>query len=201
MSFIKTITYLEADKTLKRAYDKVKGKDGAIDNILTVHSLRPHTLTGHMSLYKNVLHNSNNTVPKWFLECIGVYVSILNKCDYCVSHHFEGLKRLLNNDAKADDIMNALEENINNKVFIDKEKTALNYTKILTLNPSTIDKESVVNLKSVGLTDGEVLEINQVVAYFNYANRTVLGLGVNIEGDVLGLSPNDSSDENNWTHQ
>lgn len=33
------------------------------------------------------------------------------------------------------------------------------------------------------------LEINQVVAYFAYANRTVLGLGVNTEGEILGLSP------------
>ena len=44
-------------------------------------------------------------------------------------------------------------------------------------------------------------EINQVVAYFNYANRTVLGLGVDVEGDILGLSPSNSSDENNWNHQ
>ena len=52
-----------------------------------------------------------------------------------------------------------------------------------------------------GFSEGEVLEINQVTAYFNYVNRTVLGLGVNTEDDILGLSPNNSSDENNWNHQ
>jgi hypothetical protein len=31
---------------------------------------------------------------------------------------------------------------------------------------------------------GEILEINQVAAYFNYANLTVLGLGINMEGDI-----------------
>lgn len=46
----------------------------------------------------------------------------------------------------------------------------------------------------------ERVEINQVVSYFAYANRTVLGLGVSLEGDVLGLSPNDSSDAENWRH-
>ncbi|MEC7767911.1 MAG: alkylhydroperoxidase, partial [Acidobacteriota bacterium] len=30
---------------------------------------------------------------------------------------------------------------------------------------------------------------NQVVAYFNYANRVLNGLGVTTEGDVLGTSP------------
>lgn len=56
-------------------------------------------------------------------------------------------------------------------------------------------------MRDAGMTDGEVLEINQVVSYFNYANRTVLGLGVSIEGDILGLSPNNSDEENNWNHQ
>ena len=33
-----------------------------------------------MKLYKNVLHHNSNTLPKWFLESIGMYVSLLNKC-------------------------------------------------------------------------------------------------------------------------
>jgi len=45
------------------------------------------------------------------------------------------------------------------------------------------------------------LEINQVTAYFCYANRTVLGLGVNTEGDIIGLSPNNSDDPEDWGHK
>jgi len=40
-----------------------------------------------------------------------------------------------------------------------------------------------------------------VTAYFAYANRTVLGLGINKEGDIIGLSPNDGADMDNWNHQ
>ena len=101
MSFIKTISYKDADRSLKRLYDKVKGPNDVIDNIMLVHSIRPHSMIGHMALYKNVLHHKNNTMPKWFLETIGVYVSLLNNCNYCVDHHFEGLKRLLNDDIRA----------------------------------------------------------------------------------------------------
>ena len=50
------------------------------------------------------------------------------------------------------------------------------------------------HLREAGLEDGQILEINQVVAYFAYANRTVLGLGVNESGDIIGLSPNDGED-------
>ena len=56
-------------------------------------------------------------------------------------------------------------------------------------------------MRIVELNDGEILEINQVVSYFNYANRSVLGLGVDITGDILGLSPNDSCDSDNWNHK
>jgi hypothetical protein len=38
------------------------------------------------------------------------------------------------------------------------------------------------------------------VAYFNYANRTVLGLGITTDGEVLGLAPGDRTDPDNWTH-
>ena len=44
-------------------------------------------MEGH--LYKYVLHHSGNTVDKRFLETIGVYVSLLNDCAYCVEHHFQ----------------------------------------------------------------------------------------------------------------
>lgn len=94
MTWIKTINYKDSTGNLKKIYDRVKGPHNHIDNILKAHSLRPHTLLGHMTLYKNVLHNTNNTLPKWYLEAMGTYVSHLNDCPYCIDHHFAGLRRL-----------------------------------------------------------------------------------------------------------
>jgi len=201
MSWIKTINYEDADSNLKRIYDRVKGPNNKIDNVLLIHSLRPDSLVGHMTLYKCVLHNSNNELPKWFLESIGVYVSHLNKCNYCVEHHLTGLKRLLKDDNKAEHFLEAvksdtLEEYFNNKYFI-----AMNYAKKLTLEVENIKKEDIESLKASGFSEGEILEINQVASYFNYVNRTVIGLGVNTKGDILGFSPNDSNDLQNWNHQ
>ena len=53
-------------------------------------------------------------------------------------------------------------------------------------------------IRDAGLSDGEILEVNQVAAYFAYANRTVTGLGVHTEGERLGLCPPD--DEEDWHH-
>ena len=56
-------------------------------------------------------------------------------------------------------------------------------------------------MRREGLDDGQILEVNQVVAYFAYANRTVLGLGVATAGEELGLSPSDGEDAENWGHR
>ena len=200
MSWIKEINYEDANPSLKKLYDRISGPGQAIDNILQVHSLRPHTLTGHMYLYKNVLHNSNNTLPKWYLETIGVYVSMLNLCRYCVEHHFAGLSRLLGDEEKAVQIRNALDRDCPEAYFESAHLAGLRYAKKLCLTPSAMQESDLNQLRAEGLTDGELLEINQVSSYFCYVNRTVLGLGVNLDGDILGTSPGDSDDPNNWNH-
>ena len=201
MSWIKTIAYEKADAKLKALYDRVKGPNNNVDNIMMMHSLRPHSMEGHMAIYKYVLHHRDNTIDKWFLETLGVWVSTLNKCDYCVEHHFAGLKRLLNDDAKANQIRSAIDtNNIENAPLENRQKTAMEYARKLTNNPGSIREESIEKLRADGFTDGEILEINQVCAYFSYANRTVLGLGCSTKGDVLGLSPNNNDDPNDWGH-
>lgn len=201
MPWISTIGYEEARGKLKRLYDRVKGPGNNVDNIMMMHSLRPHSMEGHMVLYKNVLHHSGNTVPKWFLETLGVWVSALNRCAYCVEHHFAGLRRLLGDDAKSRAIRQAIEaRDIASAPLGAGEKLAMAYAERLTRDPGAMTPDLVAGLRAAGYSDGEILEINQVTAYFNYANRTVLGLGCNLDGDVLGLSPNDAGDPGNWRH-
>ena len=201
MSWIDTIPYEESSGRLKQLYDRVKGPGNNVDNIMMMHSLRPHTMEGHMAIYKQVLHHSNNQVPQWFLETLGVWVSALNHCNYCVEHHFAGLKRLLGDESKANGIRYAIDNrDLSAAPLDDRQKLAMTYAEQLTQNPSAMTEEIILALRTAGYTDGEILEINQVSAYFSYANRTVLGLGCSTEGDILGLSPNDSDDPDNWEH-
>ena len=46
-------------------------------------------------------------------------------------------------------------------------------------------------LHAAGCNDGEILEVNQVCAYFNYSNRLLNGLGVTTQGDVIGYYKED----------
>ncbi|MBT7731220.1 MAG: alkylhydroperoxidase, partial [Rhodospirillaceae bacterium] len=75
------------------------------------------------------------------------------------------------------------------------------YAKLLTVSPAAMNENKVTQLQMAGYSDGEVLEMNQVISYFNYANRTVLGLGCGLKDDIIGLSPNNSNDSDDWTHK
>ena len=200
MTWIRTIPYEEAEGKVKDLYERIKGPNNNVDNIMMAHSLRPHSMEGHMALYKNVLHHSKNTLPKWLLEAVGVCVSIINQCEYCIDHHYEGMRKLIMDDQRSENIRKALEEEKPAKVFKSKELAIINYAVKITINPYDISPEDIEKLRINNVEDGEILEINQVAAYFAYANRMVLGLGINKSGDIIGLSPNDGDDENNWSH-
>jgi len=154
-----------------------------------------------MALYKNVLHHTGNQIPKWFLEVLGVWVSSLNRCAYCVEHHFSGLSRLLDDPKKAGAIRRAIDARQVEETPLDQaQMQAMHYARKLTEDPRSMVEEDVTALRDAGWDDGEILEINQVCAYFSYANRTVLGLGCSTEGDELGLSPGNSEDPDDWGH-
>ncbi|MEC9370193.1 MAG: alkylhydroperoxidase, partial [Pseudomonadota bacterium] len=114
---------------------------------------------------------------------------------------FAGLKRLLNDDARSNRLRQRLEAgDIESLDLTPRERLALTYTRELTLRPAEMTALLIEELRGSGFEDGEILEINQVAAYFNYANRTVLGLGTSTDGDILGLSPGNSQDPDDWRH-
>ena len=201
MTWINTIAYEDATGSLKTLYDRVKGPDNNVDNIMLAHSLRPHSMQGHMTLYKYVLHHPRNDLPKSYLETIGVWVSLLNDCKYCADHHFAGMSRLLNDKDRSEEIWKALTAHDPASAFEGRELAGLKYAETLTKSARDVSEEDIRALRDSGFSDGEILEINQVTAYFAYANRMVLGLGINTEGDIIGLSPGDNSDPDNWSHR
>ena len=200
MTWIDAVSYDDAEGELRKLYDRIKGPDNNVDNIMLAQSLRPHSMQGHMTLYKYVLHHPRNTLPKAYLEAIGVYVSSLNNCEYCFEHHFAGMARLIDDTARSDAIRQALENGSPEDAFSGAELAGLRYAARLTVAAGSMSESDIGALRDAGLDDGEILEINQVTAYFGYANRTVLGLGVGTAGDIIGLSPGVSQDPDNWSH-
>jgi uncharacterized peroxidase-related enzyme len=176
----------EAQGPLVAAYEKVKTPHGTVDNVMKAHSLRPHTMEGHVALYRSVLHNPDNTLPFWFLEVVASYVSMLNRCDYSLTHHFANARRLMADPARAEAVRLALLERAPERVFEGKQLALLIYAGKLTTDVAQMVKSDIDALHAAGCDDGQILEVNQVCAYFNYSNRLLNGLGVTTQGDVIG---------------
>ena len=185
-AWIKMIRDHEANKELKEVLNLARTPHGTVDNVMRVHSLRPSTMRGHIILYKSVLHDETNTIPKWFQETISSYVSILNNCSYSLANHWKNARHLIDDIEKSDAIKKALDNKKPEEVFTGKELAILKYSEKLTINPSEMREEDVQELKKNNVTDDEILEANQIICYFNYVNRTINGLGVTTEGDIVG---------------
>ena len=60
----------------------------------------------------------------------------------------------------------------------DRQRALLDHARALTAAPGDMAQEHVDALRSVGLSDAEILSANLIVAYFNLVDRIALGLGV-----------------------
>lgn len=185
-AWIRMIPLDEASGKLAEMYQLAKTPAGTVDNVMRAHSLRPHTMQGHLVLYRSVLHNPDNTLPFWFLEVVASYVSMSNQCEYSLTHHWANARRLINDATRSQKIHDALKTAQPEQAFTGKELALLRYARKLTLDVAGMVKADIDALHEAGCDDGEILEVNQVCAYFNYSNRLLNGLGVSTQGDVVG---------------
>ncbi|TWP34440.1 carboxymuconolactone decarboxylase family protein [Leekyejoonella antrihumi] len=188
--WIKMISDEEATGELREMLDRVRTPHGTVDNVMRVHSLRPHTMAGHLALYRSVLHHEANQLPEWFLECVASYTSILNDCPYSLAHHWSNAADLIGETRRADAVLAALHRDPED-AFAGKELALLRYTGKLTRHPGTMTVDDVTACRNAGASDGDILEVNQVCAYFNYSNRLLNGLGVTTDGDAIGYYSSD----------
>lgn len=68
------------------------------------------------------------------------------------------------------------------KADISKEdKLMLRYCIKLTKEPWNMKEQDVISLRKAGFSDVDILDINQITAYYAYVNRVADGLGVKLE--------------------
>ncbi|MDC0997853.1 peroxidase-related enzyme [Alphaproteobacteria bacterium] len=186
-AWIKMITDNEASEEVKSVFDQARTPHGTLDNVMRIHGLRPDTMLGHLHLYRSVLHSNDLTLAISFLEVIASYVSSLNQCDYSFTHHWHNAEKLIDDIQLSNSVYRAIKKDNFEGLFEEKELALLKYAKKLTLSIQNMEKNDVEKLRVIGIIDGEILEVNQVVAYFNYSNRLLNGLGVSTSGDVVGF--------------
>jgi uncharacterized peroxidase-related enzyme len=104
-------------------------------------------------------------------------VSAANRSAYGAIQHSEALETV-EKDPKA--LYNLMKE-FTSKHESPRSKALLAYAAKLTLDPRSITKDDIKDMRDAGLTDEEILRANLIAGYFNFSNRIALGLGVELE--------------------
>ena len=185
-AWIEMVSDEAADDALLEVLKLARTPHGTVDNVMRVHSLRPNTMRGHVLLYRAALHDETNTIPLWLQETIGSYVSMLNDCGYSLANHWANACHLIGDEERAARIEAALRKRRPEDVFAGAELAFLQYAEKLTLGPGKMVEADVQAMRDAGIDDGQILEANQIIGYFNYVNRCLNGLGVSTDGDVIG---------------
>ena len=185
-AWIEMIGDADAGPELREALDRARTPHGTVDNVMRVHSLRPNTMHGHVTLYRAALHDDTNTIPTWLQETVSSYVSVLNDCAYSYANHWKNAAHLIGDADRAGEIETALQARKPEQAFEGAELALMRYAEKLTLSPGDMVEADVAALRDAGLDDGAILEANQIICYFNYVNRSINGLGVTTAGDIVG---------------
>lgn len=173
MAWINIVEKKDATGNLKEIYNDISKKRGKLSNIMKIHSLNPKAMKNHMDLYLSIMFDKSNLNRKQ-RELIGIIVSEINKCEYCVNHHAEALNFYWKDREKITKLLN----NYKTANLSKKEEIMLDYASKLTKKPHSIREEDINKLRKVGFSDKDILNINLITSYFNFVNRIALGLGI-----------------------
>ena len=182
MPYIDVIQHEEAEGELKEIYDHLVKTRGKLAEVHKIQSLNPPTIMHHMEFYLSVMFGKS-PLKRVQREMIAVVVSKANDCDYCQQHHAEAVQHYWKDESKVNQLKDDYTQVDLSAVDLELCYLAWNMTK----TPNWTEKESrIEKLKSLGLEDRAVLDAMLVISYFNFVNRMVLGLGVELSVEEVG---------------
>lgn len=179
MARIQVISYEQSEGRLKEIYDQIIQSRGKLAEVHKIQSLNPETIQSHMALYMDIMFRAS-PLNRATRELIAVVVSRTNNCKYCVHHHAAALHHYWKDEEK----IAALIAGKDSEILGSTELSICQFARQLTMNPSAQMIDSKIRkLKSLGFSDRAILDMNLVISYFNFVNRMVLGLGLELEQD------------------
>ena len=176
MANIKVVQHKEAEGLLKETYDHLVQTRGKLAEVHKIQSLNPPTIMQHMDLYMGIMFGQS-PLKRYQREMIAVVVSKANNCEYCQVHHAEALNFYWKDDAKTE----LLKKDFKAVELSEVDYAFCEMAKALTLDPGeSVKGMHVACLKALGMEDRSILDATLVIAYFNFVNRIVLNLQVEL---------------------
>jgi len=183
MARIKIIEPEEATGELKTIYDELAKSRGKIAEVHKMQSLHPQSISDHMNFYMTIMF-SKSPLKRYQREMMAVVVSAANQCKYCIRHHAEALLHYWKDESRLE------------KLIMDYRTAGLNvndtllcrFAQTLTLEPAGKGQEQLAEAVKQQMGDRALLDAGLVVSYFNFVNRMVNSLGIELEDEPGGYN-------------
>jgi len=141
---------------------------------------QPNKFMPLLSFAQEILREPGHLDPK-DRELIAAFTSSLNSCKFCTGSH-----KMFAISVGADE--KELEDVVSGNYEENKLKSILDYVKILTIAPSSLNSTHVEAVLNSGFSEYQLKEAIVVCAAFNMFNRIVEGHGVEENSDTWAES-------------
>ena len=159
----------DIQKYLSICVDKL----GMAPNVLTTYTGSPQKFRNFSQFYNQLmLDKETTTLSPLDREMIAVVVSAANRCYYCLVAHGQAV-RALSGDPQLGEMMVM---NYRVAELPARQRVMLDFAWKLTTTPFDIGDPDRATLREAGFSDGDIFDITDVVAFFNYINRMAHGL-------------------------
>ena len=183
MVWIRTVPWDQSDGELRAAYDWQAARLGAPAEFTMLGSLYPAIVEERLRLYRAVDGCPSALGPAE--RALAAFVtSLLNGTTHCAS----GLRHKLLSLGWTDEQLDAVAAAPDAVHTGGRRADAIAaHAAMLTIRPQDVTAQDLAALRNEGLDDLELLDLNNIVAYYNYINRVANGLGL-----TTPLTPHDA---------
>jgi uncharacterized peroxidase-related enzyme len=172
MPWINTIAPEQATGRLAEAYEWQAKRLGKPTEFTQLGSLEPEIVHARLVLYK-ATENTSSALTDRQKNIASHVTSSVNRTPHCTSRSRIKLREL-----GLDDELLAAVERSEFDGLAPEEAAVARYAEKLTRDPGSISAADIEDLRQAGLTDHEILDVNNQVAHLNYTNRVANGLGL-----------------------
>jgi len=156
----------DLDDDLKTIWAKCVDKLGFVPNVFSMYSLKPQRLRHFMQMYNDIMLAPSG-LSKLEREMVAVVVSSANRCYYCLVAHGAAVRQLSGDPHLGE--MLALNYRV---ARLDpRQRTMLDYAWKLTTTPHLIEDADRDLLSHQGLSNEDIFDLSETVAFFNLSNR------------------------------
>ncbi len=166
----------QAAGPLADAYRSQADKIGRVTELTQIGSLYPDLVAARLRLYA-VVDATPSDVPDHVRRAVALLTSVLNGCLFCTVGHTEKLAA-----AGYGELAQAIKADPERAATGDaRADAAIGYARKLVTDPRHVVQADVTALRDAGWSDLDILDINNIAAYYCYINRVASGLGLQRE--------------------